>query len=234
MKITTARSDENTDWEHYTSMKESWIIYRFSRLVFAGLIKVFFKTRIYGRENIPDPPYIIVSNHASLLDPPLVSMAFRKHNVAYIAKDELFAMPFVGTWVRLVKCIPVNRNGNSINSLKESLRRIKKGRVVCIFPEGTRSNDDNLRKAKRGAGFLLAKADVPVVPVYIQGSLEALPKGKRIPKPGVPINVFIGSAISTENFSCSDNPGRGSHDIISDEIMDRIRQLRDKRLAKQR
>jgi 1-acyl-sn-glycerol-3-phosphate acyltransferase len=142
--------------------------------------RIFFSVKITGHENFPSPPFIVVSNHTSLLDPPLVGAACAKYFVNFMVKQELFEMPLVKHWAKSVGCIPVRRGDNSIKGIREVLRRLKQGHVVGIFPEGTRSEDGSLREAKMGTGFLLSSARVPVVPIYVFGTAEAFPKGKPI------------------------------------------------------
>lgn len=201
------------------------MIYRISRKIFEILIWIFYRFEVYGRENIPEPPYLIASNHASIADPPLVGIACNRHFIDFMAKKELFDRPFFGRWCRKVGCIEVKRGGNSVRSLKEAIDRLAQGRVVAIFPEGTRSVDGELQEAKRGTGFLIARAKVPVVPVYLEGSAKALPKGGRINR-GASIRVFIGKPLMPEEFSRSGSGRDKDYDSISNMIMSRIADIK--------
>ncbi|MDD4956515.1 MAG: lysophospholipid acyltransferase family protein [Candidatus Omnitrophica bacterium] len=200
------------------------IPFRISRGLLAMFLGIFFRVTYHGRENIPEPPYIIVANHVSLLDPPLVGTAFLGKDVDFMAKKELFDSPRWGWWAKSVSCIPVDRVGGGVSSLKEALGRLKKGRAVAIFPEGTRSEDGSLREAKRGVGFLVAKAEVPVIPVYIEGSLNALPKGGKL-KPGTRMTVWVGKPVYPGELFSSTGGDRKDYDGISRYIMDRIASL---------
>ncbi len=198
--------------------------YRLSRFTFKVLLYTFFRIRFFGRENIPEKPYIVAANHASLIDPPLVGVACEKDDVDFMAKEELFNAPIIGLWTRLVGCIKVRRGANSVKSLKEALRRVNAGRVVSVFPEGTRSNDGSLQEAKRGVGFLIVRAKVPVVPIYIQNSALAMPKGKGI-KPGVAINVFVGKPILPDAFIAGEDSSKRDYEKVSNVVMERIAEL---------
>ncbi len=202
------------------------LLYIISRTVFEIFIKVMFRLRIFGKENFPEAPFLIASNHASLVDPPLVGIACKKYIVDFMAKKELFDSPRVGAWTRAVGCIEVRRGENSIKGLKEAIRRLNKGRhVVAIFPEGSRSKDGELREAQRGMGFLVARAAVPVVPVYVEGSGEALPVGKRF-KFNAPVNVYVGRPLLPEEFAPFKGTGKWDYEGIAGAVMDRIASLK--------
>ncbi|MFH1879061.1 MAG: lysophospholipid acyltransferase family protein [Candidatus Omnitrophota bacterium] len=181
--------------------------------------------RIHGKEKLPEPPFIVTSNHTSLLDPPLVGIACKKYCVDFMAKKELFDMPVVGIWSKLVNCIEVKRGENSIKSLKEAMVRLKKGHVVGIFPEGTRSSDGEIGDAKRGIGFLIAKSGVPVVPCYVEGSGRAMPKGKPVKK-GAKIDVYVGNAIMPVDLMLRTESGKVDYENISRIIMERITDIK--------
>ncbi|MFH1836565.1 MAG: lysophospholipid acyltransferase family protein [Candidatus Omnitrophota bacterium] len=202
------------------------MMYHISRFLFEVFFRVLLKVTFVGRENIPDAPYIAVANHASLADPPFVGSACKKDAVSFMAKKELFDAPILGAWTRSVNCIPVNRGSASATSLKEAIKRIGEGKVVAVFPEGTRSEDGNLQEAKRGIGFIIAKAKVPVVPIYIEGSNIAFPKGRKI-KIGTPVKVIVGKPVMPEEFSEKDeHSGKQNYEKITNMVMERIAGLK--------
>lgn len=200
-------------------------MYIFSRTLLSWFINICYKLKVTGRERIPDPPFIVTSNHSSLLDPPLAGIACGKYEVDFMAKKELFDPPVLGRWTRAVNCIEVNRGKNSVRSLKEAVKRLKAGRVVGIFPEGTRSTDGELQEAKRGIGFLVAMAKVPVVPVYVEGSANAMPKGKGV-NFGAPIRVTVGDPIMPKEFLPEEGE-KPEYEKIANMIMDRIAAIKD-------
>jgi len=201
------------------------MLYLISRTIFEIFIRVFFKLHIFYLGDIPKPPFIVVSNHSSLLDPPLVGVACRKYCVNFMAKKELFDTPVLGIWSRMVRCIEVKRGDNSVRSLKEALRRLKEGRVVGVFPEGTRSVDGTMQEAKRGTGFLISRAGVPVVPVYVEGSGKAFPKGGGVNR-GTVINVFVGKPILPEELFIKKDSGKIDYEAISGRVMEKIGRLK--------
>jgi 1-acyl-sn-glycerol-3-phosphate acyltransferase len=199
--------------------------YRISRLLLKILLGTLFRVRFFGRENLPDSPYILVPNHLSHLDPALVGVADNRHVVNFMAKKELFEEGFSGWWCKAVGCIPVERGGAGTRSLREALHRLGRGQVIGIFPEGQRSRDGSLQEAKRGVGFLIARAKVPVLPVYVGGSGAALPKGGKIHR-GVKIGVIIGKPIIPEEFAS--RVLEKDYEGIAGEVMSQIAGLKEK------
>ena len=201
------------------------MLYIISRTIFEIFIKLLFRLHIYGRHNFPRAPFIIAANHMSLVDPPLVGIACRKHMINFMAKKEIFASRFGRMWASRVGCIEVKRGEVSVGTLKEAVKRLKEGRVVGIFPEGTRSMDGQMQEAKRGMGFLVDKASVPVVPVYIEGSGEAMSKGQPI-KYCTRINVYVGKPIMPDELLFETAGGKRDYVAVSTSIMERIARLK--------
>ena len=201
------------------------MMYHISRFLLGLFYKALLKVKIMGKENIPDAPYLVVSNHASLADPPFVGEACKKDAVDFMAKAELFDFPVLGSWTRSAGCIRVDRGAASARSLKEAMKRLALGRVVAIFPEGKRSEDGNLQQAKRGVGFLIAKAKVPVLPIYIEGSNKAFPKGGPL-KIGTLVNVYVGKPMMPEEFIEEGQELVKDYEKVAVKVMDRIASLR--------
>ena len=207
-------------------MKKIGTLYYISRAMFTTLMKILLRVHIYGKENLPEPPFVITSNHASVLDPTLLGRVCEKYQVHFMAKRELFEAPVFGAWTEGVGCIPVDRGKNGIGPVREALRCLRQRHIVGMFPEGTRSNSGDIRDAKRGTGFLVAKAHVPVVPVYIEGSGKAMPKEGYI-KLGAPVNVFVGKPITSEEYSLKDKSGKEYYEAISSLIIGKIAELKE-------
>lgn len=121
--------------------------------------------------------FILVCNHVSYLDPVVLGAGCYR-SVHFMARDTLFNNKFLGFWMRSVGVIPVKRDQADYSALKKSLRLARSGEGIAIFPEGTRRLPDKaFLNPEPGAGFLADKANVPVVPAYVCGTYEALPKG---------------------------------------------------------
>lgn len=202
------------------------MLFYISRALFTILLKIMLKVRVFGRENLPEPPFIVASNHSSLMDPPLVGHACSKYPVNFMAKQELFDMPLVGFWTKNVRCIPVKRGKNAVRGIKEAIRRLKKGHVVGIFPEGTRSGTGELQQAKTGTGYLMVKSGVPVVPVYVYGTAKAFPTGKPV-KMGTKVGAVIGTPIQPEEYLKEAGQKGKDYDKVSTLVMERIGRIKE-------
>jgi 1-acyl-sn-glycerol-3-phosphate acyltransferase len=124
--------------------------------------------------------------------------------------------------MRNVRSIPLKR-GSDFNAVRKSISILKGGNPLVIFPEGTRTPDGELKEGERGAGFLVSKAGVPVVPVYVGGAREALPKLAKRPK-FFPIKVYFGVPVGFGPLLESHT--KESYDRISQMIMERIGELK--------
>jgi 1-acyl-sn-glycerol-3-phosphate acyltransferase len=168
--------------------------------------QMFFRGDVVGLENLPDTGgYIVAANLVSLLDPPMVGQ-FLPRQVAFFARKTLWKPGIAAWWLDAVGTIPVDRDGGtSLDAIKRVLQALAGGRVVIMFPEGTRSPNGELQTAKPGIGLLACKAHVPVVPARIFGSFEAFGRDGRM-RLGSPVSVTYGPPLSPEQY---DNPADG-------------------------
>jgi 1-acyl-sn-glycerol-3-phosphate acyltransferase len=182
--------------------------------------RVWFRLTVVGAERMPrQGPLIVAANHLSLLDPPLVGCASPRE-LDYMAKAELFRIPGLGELIRRVNAHPVDRTGTDSAALRLALRLLESGRAVLLFPEGTRGMEGRLGTARAGTGMLAALSGAPVVPVYLEGSGRAFPKGATVPRPSR-ITVTFGAPIRFAR-----DRGKARYQEISDEIMAAIGRLK--------
>lgn len=159
-------------YEPYVTPKVAWIVLR---AVVRFIFFVIARVRIIGRENIPEKgPFIVAANHLSWLDVPLIP-AYLPHQVVYMAKEEAFKSK-VGWLVRFLGAFPVKRGEADRQSLRAADEQLKVGRVMVIFPEGTRSKTHTMAQAHAGLGMIALRSNVPVVPVAVWGSEHMLKK----------------------------------------------------------
>ena len=156
--------------------------YEFWKRLFYYICRAAFRLRIEGREHErTSGPLIVAGNHASILDPPLIGMCLRRQS-AYMAKEELFAVPILGPWLRSIGSFPVRRGTPDRKAIRRSLEVLARGGVLVIFPEGTRSLDGRLHDPEAGAAMIALRTGVPVLPAAVVNSHRILPKGARWPR----------------------------------------------------
>jgi 1-acyl-sn-glycerol-3-phosphate acyltransferase len=163
-------------------------LYPIARAVVAALVRTGFGLRIVGADRVPrDGGLIVAANHISNLDPPVLGCAFPRP-VWYMAKKELFAVPLLGPLISRLNAFPVDRQAGGTAALRASLRMIKEGRCVGVFPEGGR-NVGGDKAIKGGAAFLAAASGAPVVPAAIVGTRRLRPFHRITVVFGEPLRV---------------------------------------------
>ncbi len=146
------------------------MLYQFAHVLVFFLAKICFSLRIEGVENVPKVGGVIVSaNHNSYFDIPLLGCALPRP-ADNIAKSELFKNKILGHFFRKLGGFPIRRGKADRLAMNESIHRLKQGRLLSYYPEGTRSKDGNLQSGKPGIGKVVVESGVKVVPAYIQGT----------------------------------------------------------------
>ena len=160
------------------------MLYAILKPIAVALMRLLFRLEARGREHVPAAgPVLIVANHASLLDPPLVGghVPAAAH---FLAKAELFRIPLFGRLIRPLNARPVRRDGSDPRALRTRSRVLQEGNALLVFPEGTRGAEgESVREAKAGAGMLAVPSGAPVVPGVRPRHGRALPRGRRCPGP---------------------------------------------------
>jgi 1-acyl-sn-glycerol-3-phosphate acyltransferase len=171
------------------------LYHAFKWSVVSPMLHAYFRGKIYGVENVPQSdPLVVVSNHASYFDPPIVSNCVRRP-VAYMAKQELFEIPVLAQAIKLYGAYPVSRGNADRNAIRAALECLENGWAVGVFLQGTRTPDGQITDPKKGAALLAAKAQAPILPVSLWGTEGILVKGSSIPR-AVPLTIRIGSVIA--------------------------------------
>jgi len=200
-------------------------VYQFSTFLFKVFLLIWHRLRIRGGEHIPKRGGVLMaSNHASFLDPPVVGGAYRVRPIHFMARNTLWNSKFGTWWMTKVGCIPVSRGTGDLKALKITIKMLKEGKAVSMFPEGTRSEDGELQTAKGGIGFIIEKSECVVVPAYIAGSYKAHPKGTKLIKP-CKVTITYGKPITQEDFQALGS-GRKAYDKHAALIMQRIADLK--------
>lgn len=199
--------------------------YQIFHLLFYIGLKLIFRYRVVGSENIPKRgPAILACNHASFLDPPIAATGLWR-KVRFAARENLFNNRLAGWWLRGVQAFPISRETLDRKTLRVILKFLEQGDLVLLFPEGTRSWDGELQEGKPGVGMIAYLSRAPVIPACVNGTFTALPRGaKRLRC--VPLSVRYGKPLSLGKYYHAKRY-KGMYSDISREIMEAIRQLKE-------
>jgi 1-acyl-sn-glycerol-3-phosphate acyltransferase len=175
------------------------IHYQFWKYLIRNFSVPYFRIRYTGSKNIPlEGGVLAVSNHQSHLDPPLVGAGCSRR-MNYLARESLFHPPFFGRFIYSVGAIPLDREGVGLSGIKESLKRLKRGEMLLVFPEGTRTRDGEIKPFKPGFTTLAVRSKSAILPIAIEGAYRAWPKQAIFPRPRV-VNVHYGPPILPKEY----------------------------------
>ncbi len=196
------------------------------------VMKIFFRVSLEGEENLPDnSPYIIAPNHASYLDAFSIAatLSFKTASNLYsLGVEKYFAGNLKEIIARILNVIPIDPETYLAKALEMSAYVLRNGKSLMIFPEGGRSYDGELMEFKKGVGILSKELNVPVIPTFIKGSFEALPRGARWPNFSQ-IKIILGKPLSPADIDFSKKPqGMDEYQFLVNELRERIKALKDK------
>ena len=174
-------------------MKENYRFYRGCYRIVRALVGVVYWLRVTGRENVPEGAAIVCANHSSMIDPFLIAFAFGIDcHMHIVAKVELFRIPVLSPILKKLGMISVDRDISDVTTIRNVLTYLKNGEKVLIFPEGTRTSEDDAISAKSGAVKIAERTKVPLIPVYLP---RKKPLFSKVP-------IVIGETYTVENLSC--------------------------------
>ena len=194
------------------------------RLVSRILLRVIADVEIVGLENVPQQGgCVAVSNHIGRLDAMLALVLPERDDVIMMIAEKYQAYAFWRFWVRRFDAIWLNRFEADFHALREVVKRLHKGGILAIAPEGTRSQSGKLLAGRPGAAFLAAKAQVPVLPMAIMGTEDSVVKAKLRRLQRLKIKIIVGQPFMLPPI---DRKNKDAYfQAQTDEIMCRIAAL---------
>ncbi len=196
-----------------------WYYYiaRFAVILF---FKVFTRWKVVGLDNIPsDEAILVVSNHLSNADPPLLSVTL-KRDAIFMAKKELFRNPVLGYIIYGFGAFPVNRGRLDRQALRHAEKVLTHKKILVIFPEASRSKEVRLKKAFPGSALIAVRADVPIVPAAITGTENVVGLKWMLRRPE--IQVRFGKP-----FQLPPASGRKTRDVLDESTTFVMRRIAD-------
>jgi 1-acyl-sn-glycerol-3-phosphate acyltransferase len=163
--------------------EEPSVAWKFAQVFCRIFTTCCFDLKVYGQKHVPrQGGVLLVANHQSYLDPVLVGVRL-KRPLNYIAKSELFENRHFARLLRWLNSFPVRQGAGDVGAIRETIARLRAGRALIIFPEGSRTNNGELLPIERGVSLILRRVNVPVIPVVIDGSYQAWPMNQSIFQP---------------------------------------------------
>jgi 1-acyl-sn-glycerol-3-phosphate acyltransferase len=168
-----------------------------------GIARLFvvlmFDLKAYGIRNVPRTGgALLLSNHQSYLDPICFGVDLPRP-LSYLAKSELFENRFLGWLISNLRAFPVRQGKSDKGAIDETIRRLREGHLLQLYPEGSRTEDGEIAPILRGAALVLRRVDVPIVPAVVSGSFDAWPKDRKLPRPR-PVRVLYGKPMNVRGM----------------------------------
>ena len=201
-------------------------LYHFIHIPIYVIAKLLFHYKAVGGEHIPKRGNaILASNHASYLDPPLVGLGVWRR-INYLSKKEVLSLPLISYLLKKFGTIPIDRDKMDRTALRSIYQLLRNNEILLMFPEGTRSYDGKLLEPKFGVGMIAYNTRVPVIPVYINGSFDILPRNSKFIRLK-PCSVYFGPPIDLKAYY-NQKRSKEVYKEISEKIMEGIKTLEKK------
>lgn len=187
--------------------------YRVCYAIFAGIVGIIFNIKVVYPENETDEGgFLVCANHVSASDAVVIAYAFRKHQVMFMAKKELFKIPLLAQLIKMLGAFPIDRKGNDVGAIKRAVGILEEGKCLGIFPQGHRypEVDPRTTQRKNGAALICTRAKSDVVPVYIHRKKNKFRLFART-------YVVIGKRIPFDSFAY-DPESTGEYKRVTDII----------------
>ena len=196
-------------------------VYGLSNTLMRGALRIFGDWKVEGRENVPPMgPLIIVSNHQSNMDPPILAASIPR-KITFMAKRGLFRNPVASQFFKAYGAFPLNESGNDLGAIQRSVRLLERDGALGIFPEGTRS-PGGMRKAIPGISLIALRSGAPILPVGIVGT-EVIGPPWQVAVPKGSFTIRIGQPFTVPQME--GNIVRGQLEAIATMIMERVATL---------
>jgi len=204
------------------------VFYDFLRIVVWLFFGILYRTRYFGRNHLPESgPVLVVSNHQSHFDPPLIAAGLRRR-MNFLARKSLFKFKPFAWLIDFLDAIPLEVDGIGFEGIKESLKRLRNGEMILIFPEGARTWDGEIAPYRQGALTLAVRSKATILPTAIDGCFDAWPRTNRFPwlLGADPIRVVYGKPITLEMYQHLTE--EDLHELVDERVSELFESIRIK------
>lgn len=175
------------------------IWHEIARFISVGIVRLLYRVKVYGAENIPrEGGVLVLSTHQSFFDP-MLCQGWLRRPFYYVPRDTLFT-GFLGALIDSFYTIPINQDQPGLQSMKAIIDVLKRGHIVCLYPEGSRTFDGKIDEIKPGFSLLVRRSGAVIVPMVIDGIFERWPRTQTLPKPGGRVGVLYGTPIAADHI----------------------------------
>ena len=190
--------------------KKDSLLYAIAKPIVSVLFKTILPVKYHNRERLAQaPPYIVIANHSSMLDPVILGVGVIGHQVRFVGKKELTKNKLAAWLFKQLRMIPVDRHNSDMEAMRACMRVTREGGILGIFPEGTRHHEGLMTEMESGIGLIAMRSRVPLIPVYIAGKLKLFRR----------LQVYVGEAIPMDDLR-----EEGVNRETCEQLMQRITQ----------
>ncbi len=189
--------------------------YRLAKGAVGAVLRLWFRVEVVGAHHLPKGPVVLCANHRSYWDPPLVGWALPRP-AHFLAKEELFRVPFLGRLIASLGALPVRRGAADLGGIRRAVEVLRAGGALVVFPEGMRNRSGrSLLAGHPGAAYLALTAGAPIVPVAVSGSLRF--RGR--------VRIIFGEALDPGDEAAGAGTRQARAQAVSDSVMRRLDDL---------
>ena len=197
-------------------------LYTVLKKLLTWLFNIVYNLRVHDAEKVPDTgSYLVVSNHISMGDVIILAVSC-KRQIYYMAKRELFKIPLLAQLLRALGAFPVDRRGSALTALKTAVKRLEEGKIVGLFPQGTRQKNKSVldTEFKTGAAFCSFKGNAGIIPAYIKTGGQSFRIFKRC-------DVYFGDPIEFDTLPFTEGGG-DEYRAVPEQIKSAVYALEEK------
>lgn len=176
------------------------LLYRFTILSVRCFFKLLYRHRVYGKEHFYEKGALITSNHTSFYDPLILAISWPEE-VHFLARETLFNIPILGSFISTVNSHPVKGTAKDITTFRTICKLLNEEKKVILFPEGRRSDEDQLAPFKPGTAFLMLRTHKAIIPSFLVGPYDIWNRKRKFPKLWGKTYCIFGSPLLYEEFS---------------------------------